>query len=100
MTTVRFHEAALAELAHEVRHYTEISPLLGERFTLAAEKAVAIAAEFPGMGAPHKHGTRRTFTERFPFSVIYLYRSGEVYILAIAPDDRKPGYWRSRVAKE
>ena len=32
---VRFHEAAMAELAWEVQHYAKISPQLGERFTTA-----------------------------------------------------------------
>lgn len=96
---VRFHEAALKELAHEVEYYGEISPRLAEGFATAVEKAVAIAAEFPDMGSPHKYGTRRVFPKRFPFSVVYLYRQGEVFILAIAPDDKKPGYWRSRVAE-
>lgn len=99
MTRVRFHDAALTELGHEVKYYTEISPRLGERFAIAVEKAVAIATEFPDMGSPHKYGTRRAFPKRFPFSVVYLYRGGEVFILAIAPDDKKPGYWRSRVAQ-
>ncbi len=96
---VRLHEAALKELSHEVGYYREISPLLGERFATAVEKAVAIATEFPDMGSPHKYGTRRVFPKRFPFSVVYLYRQGEVFILAIAPDEKKPGYWRSRVAE-
>jgi toxin ParE1/3/4 len=98
VTRVRFHESALAELAHEVRYYSEISPRLGEQFAVAVERAVAIASSFPEMGAPYMHGTRRAFTRRFSFSVIYLYRIAEVYILAITPDRRKPGYWRSRAA--
>ena len=91
MTRVRFHHAALAELAHEVKYYAEISPRLGDRFTTVVERAVAIAAEFPDMGSPHKYGTRRVFPKRFPFSVVYLHRPGEIFVLANAPDDRKPG---------
>jgi hypothetical protein len=52
------------------------------------------------MGSPYKYGTRRVFPKRFPFSVVYLHRNDEVLVLAIAPDDRKPGYWRSRMIKE
>ncbi|MFO1280479.1 MAG: type II toxin-antitoxin system RelE/ParE family toxin [Burkholderiaceae bacterium] len=97
---VRFHEAALAELSWEVRYYANISPKLGERFATVIEQAVAIAAEFPDMGAPHRHGTRRVFPRRFPFSVVYLHRDDELLVLAIAPDNRKPGYWRSRMIQE
>ena len=99
MTRVRFHDAALAEFAHEVEYFTEVSPRLGERFATAVEKAVAIATEFPDMGSPHQYGTRRVFPKRFPFSVVYLHRGGEVFVLAIAPDDKKPCYWRSRVVE-
>ena len=97
---VRFHEAALTELAWEVRYYAQISPQLGERFASVIERAIAIAAEFPDMGSPHGHGTRRVFPKRFPFSIVYLHRGDEILVLAIAPDDKKPGYWHSRVLKE
>jgi len=40
VTRVRFHESALAELAHEVRYYSEISPRLGEQFAVAVERAL------------------------------------------------------------
>lgn len=99
MTRVRFHEAALSELAHEVEYYAKVSPVLGERFAAAVERAVKIAAAFPEMGSPHKFATRRVFPRRFPFSVVYLHRVGEIFVLAIAPDDRKPGYWRSLKAE-
>ena len=96
---VRFHEAAMAELAWEVQYYAKISPQLGERFATVVERALAIATEFPDMGSHYKYGTRRVFPKRFPFSVVYLHRSDEILVLAIAPDDRKPGYWRSRMIK-
>jgi plasmid stabilization system protein ParE len=94
---VRFHEAALAELSWEVQYYAKISPKLGERFAMAVERALAIAAEFPDMGAPYRYSSRRVFPKSFPFSVVYLHRGDEILVLAIAPDDRKPGYWRSRM---
>jgi hypothetical protein len=31
---------------------------------------------------------------------VYLQRGDEILVLAIAPDDKKPGYWRSRMIKE
>jgi plasmid stabilization system protein ParE len=75
----------------------DISQRLGERFATVVERALAIAAEFPAMGAPYSYGTRRVFPKRFPFSVVYLHRDDEILVLAIAPDDRKPGYWLSRI---
>jgi toxin ParE1/3/4 len=97
---IRFHEAALAELSWEVQYYAKINPKLGERFTTVVERALRIAAEFPEMGSPYRYGTRRVFPKRFPFSVVYLHRIDEILVLAVAPDDRKPGYWRYRISEE
>lgn len=96
MKPVRFHDEAKAEIAHETLYYNAISNARAEAFVKAVENAVALASEFPGMGSPHKYGTRRYFPRRFPFSVVYLERANEVYVLALAPMSRKPGYWRAR----
>lgn len=96
MKPVLFHEAARAELVSEVQYYASIDRRLGERLASAVEKAVQLAAEFPEMGSPYRYATRRVFPRRFPFSVVYIVRGGEVYVVAIAPFSRKPGYWRSR----
>jgi len=87
---VRFHDAARVELLDEIRYYASISPSLGERL------ATQLASEFPGMGLQYKYGTRRVFPRKFPFSVVYVVREAEVYVLALAPFSRKPGYWRAR----
>ena len=96
---VRFHEDARAEFVHEVGFYTAISRKLGERFDLSVKAAVSLAAEFPDLGSPHFFETRRTFPKKFPFSVVYLNLNEEVFIVAIAPNRRKPGYWKSRVRR-
>jgi hypothetical protein len=94
---VRYHDDARLELLHEVRFYTAISRRLGERFDKAVQVAEVRAAEFSESGSAYKHGTRRVFPKKFPFSVVYLTYEHEILILAIAPFKRKPGYWRSRL---
>jgi plasmid stabilization system protein ParE len=94
---VRFHDEARAEFVHEVHVYTAVNRALGERFDKAVKRAVGRAAEFPDLGSPHHFGTRRMFPKKFPFSIVYLTLEDEVFIVAIAPDSRKPKYWRSRV---
>lgn len=93
---VRFHSAALEELTAEAVYYEVKSSGLGERFTSEVEAATRIAIEFPEMGAPFKSGTRRVFPKKFPFSVVYRIGANEIIVLAVAPDVRKPGYWRDR----
>lgn len=85
MKPVRFHDAARVELLNEIRYYTGISPKLGERLAIAVEQATQLASEFPDMGTAHKYGTRRVFPKKFPFSIVYIAREAEVYIVAVAP---------------
>lgn len=96
MKAVRFHDAARVELLNEIQYYTAISPKLGEGLAIAVEQATQLASEFPAMGPPYKHGTRRVFPKKFPFSIVYIVREAEVYIVAIAPFRRKPAYWKTR----
>lgn len=96
MRPVRLHEAAIAEIVHETLYYRNVSKALGARFVLAVEQATHLASEFPDMGSPYKYGTRRVFPQKFPFSLVYLVRESEVFVLALAPQSKRPGYWRSR----
>lgn len=93
---LRFHGEALGEFAAQAVYYESKSKGLGEKFITAIEAATRIAREFPEMGAPFKHETRRVFPKKFPFSVVYRVFAEEIVILAVAPDARKPGYWRNR----
>jgi toxin ParE1/3/4 len=94
---VRYHDDARLELLHEVRFYTAINRRLGERFDRAVQAAEVRASEFPDSGSPYKHGTRRVFPRKFPFSVVYVTHENEILILAVAPFKRRPGCWRPRL---
>ena len=96
MKPVRFHHEAMAEIAHETAYYNTVSKALAERFVKAVEDAVALASRFPAMGSKHNYGTRRYYPKKFPFSVVYMDHGPEIYVLALAPFSRKPGYWRTR----
>jgi toxin ParE1/3/4 len=93
---VGYHPEARLEFLHEVAYYTAISRQLGESFDKAIEAAEQRAVEFPDLGSPYRHRTRRVFPKKFPFSVVYVATDVEVFVLAIAPDSRKPGYWKAR----
>jgi toxin ParE1/3/4 len=95
--SVRFHEDARAELVHEVGFYTAVNRSLDERFDKAVKAAVGLAAESSDLGSPYFVGTRRVFPTKFHFSIVYLAVEDEVFVVVIAPDSRKPGYWKARV---
>jgi plasmid stabilization system protein ParE len=44
-------------------------------------------------------GVRRFVVTRFPYVVYYVVRDEQVRVLAFAHTSRKPGYWRTRVAR-
>lgn len=93
---LRFHSEALDELTAEAVYYESKSNGLGARFAKEVQAAARIAAEFPEMGAPFKFGTRRVFPKKFPFSLVYRIQPDAIVVLAVAPDARKPNYWRNR----
>lgn len=75
MKPVRFHEEAKREFADEALYFAAVSPRLGERFVAAVEAASNLASEFPGIGSPYLHKSKRVFPGKFRFSVVYIERS-------------------------
>ena len=96
MRLARFHPEAEFELQAEASYYEHHTVGLGVRFTREVEAAVRVACSFPYIGSLYKYGTRRVYPKKFPFSVVYRVHGEEVFVLAIAPFSKKPGYWRSR----
>lgn len=96
MIHARFHGEARLEFLDSVAYYESIQIGLGARFRQSVEAAVELATSLPFAGSPHKHGTRRVFPKKFPFSIVYLVGKNEIVIFAVAHFKRKPGYWKSR----
>ena len=93
-----FHPAARDELLEAAARYEEQADGLGERFADEVERAVRFVDEHPGLGTPlGEKGTLRRWTlRRFPYYVIYRAEADALYILAVAHQRRRPGYWRNR----
>lgn len=96
MTVARFHGEARLEFLDVVAYYEAAEVGLGERFRQSVEAAVALAVSLPFAGSPYKHGTRRVFPKKFPFSIVYRVGENEIVIFAFAHFKRKPGYWKNR----
>jgi hypothetical protein len=93
----RFLAAARLEYLAEVAYYSEIEAGLGLRFADAAEEATSRALAFPLAGSPEESDTRRVLLKDFPFSLIYRVEDDDILVIALAPQAKRPGYWRSRV---
>jgi toxin ParE1/3/4 len=92
----RFLAAARLEHLAEVAYYSEIEPGLGLRFADAVEEATSRALAFPLAGSPEESDTRRVLLKDFPLSLIYRVEDDGILVIALAPQAKRPGYWRSR----
>ena len=98
---VHYVPAAIDDLEDAVLWYETKRDGLGLRFRSAVIKAEQRLAQNPGLGAPVvgrsvPRGVRRLRLKRFPYSLFYV-DDGEVVVVAVAHDRRRPGYWKDRV---
>ncbi len=96
MKGLAFHPGAEAEFVRGFEFYAERSRALAEEFTDAVDGALTFVRENPAAGTPIRGAIRRWLVRRFPYSVIYREESDRIYVLAVAPHRRRPGYWRDR----
>lgn len=96
MTPVRYLPLAREELNRAAEFYEGAVPGLGDDFLDDLERTVRFLQAHPEIGAHAGRRFRRGHFARFPYSVIYVERDGEIVIVAIAHQRRRPGYWRAR----
>jgi plasmid stabilization system protein ParE len=60
--------------------------------TRAIQRVRAAPERYPSA----KQGTRRILFDQYPFSVFYVVRGEEIFIVAVAHHKRRPGYWADR----
>jgi len=93
---IAFHEAADLELAEAAAFYERECPGLGAAFLDEVQTALTALAQFPE-GSPLLRGRlRRTVLLRFPYALIYSLHGGQLRILAVAHEKRRPFYWHGR----
>jgi hypothetical protein len=90
----RFLPSAREELNDAAEFYDSRVSGLGLLFLENVDRSVEMVRENPRLGVQIGHGFRRVILSRFPFAIIYVARSDEVIVVAIAHQRRRPGYWR------
>jgi hypothetical protein len=95
--SVRYHPEARDEFLREIEYYAAISPRLAERYDKSVRIAETFVAASPEAWPKYKLNTRRLVERTFKFSLVYLHTDSEVYVIAVAPMNRKPGYWKDRI---
>jgi len=77
--------------------YEQARPGFGDIFLDDIQHAIDTVREQPILGEEIAYGFRRTLARRFPFTIIYFIESGEVVVIAVAHQSRRPEYWKGRM---
>lgn len=93
----RFHEAADTELTEAVAYYDAKAPGLGDRFLADVKAAARYIEQYPEIAPVIDEGVRAKVLARFPYSLMYVVEARELYIVAVAHQSRRPGYWADRL---
>ena len=102
MPRVRIAEAAARELEEAAAWYEEEAPGTGERLLDAFENALTLRRDEPlplasTTGQAGSLGAKRLLLHRFPFDVVVIEENGELVVVAVAHQSRRPGYWADRL---
>jgi toxin ParE1/3/4 len=87
---------ARRELFETIQYYESESPGLGEAFLRVVEEGVSQLLAFPESAPVLRGRVRRKVLRRFPYSLLYSIREGEIRILAVMNQKRRPFYWLGR----
>ncbi|MDZ7842156.1 MAG: type II toxin-antitoxin system RelE/ParE family toxin [Gammaproteobacteria bacterium] len=93
---VEFHPRAEEEFIEEAAYYEEQVAGLGEAFIMEIESAANLLEDHPKIGAEFESVFRHLPARRFPHSLIYTIKTRRIWVLAVAHQSRRPGYWRER----
>jgi len=93
---IEFHPEASLEFLAAADFYENEVPGLGEGFISEVERITALIESHPAIGKPIDEVFRRAVLVRFPFSVIYSAESNKLWVIAVAHQRRRPGYWHGR----
>lgn len=91
--TITLHPGALQDLDEAAAHYErESSPAVAARFLAEFERVAKLLHANPGIGTPRTRGRRGFPTTSYPYTVIYREAGGDIRILVVKHDRRRPGY--------
>lgn len=93
-----FHPEADAEYAEAALYYAERGEGLGGRFYDEIERVIAEIKSAPHRFRLFDSPARRHLARDFPYAVIYLDEPDRIWIVAVMPLRRAPGYWRERMS--
>jgi plasmid stabilization system protein ParE len=93
---VEFHPRAEEEFVEEAAYYEEQVAGLGDSFISELDAATILLEDHPRIGTEFDSPFRHLPMRRFPHSLIYTIETSRIWVLAVAHQRRRPGYWRER----
>ena len=97
MMQVRFSEIANTELIDACDWYERQQAGLGLRFKSDVREAALRIARSPLLFPVELEDVRRYVMNRFPYTLRYVLRGNEVWVLAVSHQHRRPDYWVERI---
>ena len=97
MKSRAFHPEARAEFAEAALYYASIQSELGQRFHNEMEPLISEVRRMPGTFRFIRKPARRHFSHEFPQGIICVEQPDDIWIVAVMPLRRKPGYWTHRL---
>ncbi|WP_404990911.1 type II toxin-antitoxin system RelE/ParE family toxin [Duganella sp. 3397] len=89
--------AALLELQEAADFYSAQAGVgLAQAFLAEFERSVTLILGSTQLGSVFRGKRRRYALRRFPYDLIYQLTPGEVRVIAVAHQRRRPGYWQIR----
>lgn len=98
MKPFSFDPAARAEWVEATLRYASISPELGARFIRHIETLIWHVCENPTGCRVYAAPVRRHFGRRFPYSIMFVDRPDQIWIVAVMHFKQRPGYWKDRLS--
>ena len=92
-----FHPDAAVEFDKAVEYYEQCQTGLGLEFAKEVYATITRIIEYPDAWSPLSKNSRRCLVSRFPYGVIYQFKSHALRIIAVVHLNRRPGYWKERV---
>jgi len=100
---VEWLPAAEAELNAAADFYDARQPGLGDDLLTEVERTVRLIGMFKYAGkllGQSDDRLREFVLRRFPYRLIYRMKPGEITIVSVAHDSRRPGHWIDRIQEE
>lgn len=96
---IRLAEAARNELDDACAWFERQQPGLGMRFRNDVRKAALQIARTPLLFPVELNDVRRYVMNTFSYTLRYVLRGGDVWIMTVSHQHRRPDYWVERIQK-